>query len=545
MVDTTVFLKALLFQRRLVALALLVLLGVSARALETEMLSGTALGPAALPAGQFLRVTSGQALVRLADGVVLTRLDADLAVLGAVRGVELGGGWHLIHLAAGRSVASALPALRSLPGVAAADPSRVYSVNRTPADPLVNSQYALAQVAAFAGWEYEVGLSARVTIAVIDTGIEGTHPDLTAKLTNTASKAFDPDLGIMTSNNPPTPACNHATRVAGVAAASADNGTQIAGMSWGAQLLSLKVFTDSSCPAVGCSDAGCLTNDPGIAAAINHAVSLQNTAAVGKVVINMSLGGLGACPAGVVQDAITAAESAGVPVIVAAGNSGGAVENPGNCLDAIPVGATDSNNSIASFSSRGPELAARGLVAPGVSLVTTDQGGGTASATGTSFAAPMVSGLAALILSAKPTFSVAQISAALRGGADSIGVSALGVAGTLGNVAGAGRMNAYRSLRLAVKGTLAGFDGEVQAIAFPNPFRPSQIGSVAFALPPGLQGGQLNIKIYTLDGAFVRMVTGLSWDGKNADGHAVASGAYIFVVTTSAGTGRGRLSVLR
>ncbi|MEQ1918835.1 MAG: S8 family serine peptidase, partial [Elusimicrobiota bacterium] len=197
-------------------------------------------------------------------------------------------------------------------------------------------------------------------------------------------------------------------------------------------------------------------------------------------------------------------------------------------------------------------LAANGLVAPGVSVLTTDQGGGTASATGTSFSAPMVSGLAALILSAKPNYGadaagVGIVKSYLRGGADSIGVAGYGVAGggTLGTTAGAGRMDAFRTMRLAVKGTLAGFDGEEKPIAFPNPFRTSQIGSVAFAIPPGLQGANTSIKIYTIDGTFVRAVSGLVWDGKNTSGNPVASGTYIFAVTTSVGTGRGRLSVLR
>lgn len=531
---------------RLLAAALLVALAAPARAIKTETIGAAALGPAAgLPPGRSLLVASGEALVRLSSGAAAGPLDAALAALGAARGRDLRDGWHLIQLPPGQSVASALAMLRAMPGVATVEPNRAYSSNRTPNDPSVNSQYALSQVSAFAAWEYEVGTSSRVTIAVIDTGIDGTHPDLSGKLTNTASKSFNGGIGV---DQPPTPACNHATRVAGVAAATADNGTQIAGMSWGAQLLSLKVFTNASCPAVGCTDGTCVATDANIKDAIDHAVTLQNTAAVGKVIINMSLGGAGACPgAGVVQTAITAAVAAGIPVIVSAGNDGGAVNNPGNCTGVIPVGATDINNNIASFSSRGTQLATGGLVAPGVSVMTTDQGGGTASATGTSFSAPMVSGLAALILASRPTYTVAQVSAVLRGGAASIGVASFGVAGTgvSGDSAGAGRMDAYRSMRLAVNGTLAGFDGEEKPIAFPNPFKPSQIGTVAFAIPPSLQGSRISIKIYTLDGAFVREVNGLSWNGKNTDGNMVASGTYVFVVTTSAGTGSGRVSVLR
>jgi flagellar hook assembly protein FlgD len=99
-----------------------------------------------------------------------------------------------------------------------------------------------------------------------------------------------------------------------------------------------------------------------------------------------------------------------------------------------------------------------------------------------------------------------------------------------------------RALRYTVRGTLAGFDGEAKPTAFPNP---SRGGSVTFAIPPGLQGASPSIKIYTVDGALVRTLTGLTWNGKNTEGSPVASGTYFFVVTTSAGTGRGRVSVLR
>lgn len=519
--------------RRLEPALLALLLAAPARALKTETLGGAAAAAAGV---KTLTVASGQALLRLSSGTAPSALDGPLAAAGAVRLSDLGSGWIGVGWSNGARVADKLAALKALPGVAAADPSRVYRPLRLPDDPLVNAQYALSQVNAPAAWEYETGASSRVTIAVVDSGIDGTQPDLAAKLTNTTSMAFNPNTGVVSADNPPTAACDHATRVAGVAAASSDNGLQVAGMSWGAQLVSYKVFRNSDCPAPDCSDAGCLTNDPGIVAAINQAVAVQNTAAYGHVVVNMSLGGSGSCPAAV-QTAVTNAVAAGVVVVAAAGNDGGAVNNPGNCAGVIPMGATDSTNQVAAFSSRGAELASGGLVAPGVAVLTTDISSGTANATGTSFASPMGAGLAALVLSAKPALTPAQVQTDLRAGAEDVGQSA--------TVQGAGRMNAYRSLRLAVKGTLGGFDGEQKPIAFPNPFRTSRDATVSFAYPPSLQGGDAAIKIYTMDGQFVREVRGLSWDGKNASGNPVASGAYVFVVSTGKGSARGRLAVIR
>lgn len=533
-----------------IALAVLFLaLCAPARALQTETVGASALGPAFLgsPSASVL-AASGGALVRLSSGTVPSSFDASLAGLGASRGQDLGNGWHFVALAPGQSVASGLVALRSLPGVLSADPNAVHEVVRAPNDPLLNSQYALAAVSASAAWEYEVGTSCRTTIAIIDTGVSTTHSDLSAKFTDTGASnaSFDPSTGAQGAHG--GPACNHATRVAGVAAASSDNSNKIAGMSWGAQLLSLKVFRDVDCNAAGDCPGTCLTADTGIIAAINYAVGLRNTAAVGRVVVNMSLGGAGACSAAV-NTAMGNAVTAGVPIFVSAGNDGGAVNNPGNCANAIPVGATDSLNNVASFSSRGTELAINGLVAPGVSVLTTDINDGTASATGTSFSAPMAAGVGALMISAKPALGadaagVASLKAALRGGADQIGVSALGTAPS-GSTAGAGRLDAFRALRLAINGTLVGFDGESKPIAFPNPFKPSENGQVSFAVPPSLQGQNQTIKIYTLDGQLVKSLNTLSWNGKNTEGTNVASGTYVFVVSSSAGTGRGRFSVLR
>lgn len=519
----------------LLAAALVLLAAVPARALKTETFGATT----AAGGRQVLQVTSGQAMVRFAAGTSDAQADAALNGTGAARLRGFDGGWFLVGWNDGAPVGPRLAALRSAPGALAVDPSRVYKLFRTPNDPLFSAQYALGKVSAPAAWDFEVGSTNRVTIAVVDSGIDGTQPDLSVKLGTTTSRAFDPNTGAPSANNPPTPACNHATHVAGVAAASTDNTTQVAGMSWGAQLVSYKVFKDADCN-VDCSDSlgggGCLTNDPAIIAALNRAVTDQGTAAYGKIVVNMSLGGAGAC-SGALQTAISGAVASGVVVVAAAGNDGGAVNNPGDCSGVIPMGATDSGDAIAAFSSRGPELAAFGLVAPGVSVLTTDEGGGTANASGTSFSAPMGSGLAALILSAKPSASPAQIQILMRGGADDLGQPA--------SAQGAGRMNAFRTMRLAVNGTLAGFDGDQKPIAFPNPFRLSQTGSVTFAYPPSLQGTNTTIDIYTLDGQFVRDLTTPIWDGKNTGGTKVASGTYLFVIKTSKGSASGRMTVIR
>lgn len=531
---------------------ILLLLAVPAHSIRVERLTGP------LAAGRSgIEVVAEQALVRFAPSVDR----AVLASIGASVVMELPSvGWTLAALPAGMPVAQGLQLLSTLPGVLAVEPNHAYRANLTPNDPLVSSQYALAQINAFGAWEYEVGASCRTTVAVIDTGILATQSELSGKMTNTTGHYCDPGADKVSAADDatcvaevPAAACNHGTRVAGIAAAATNNGSSIAGLSWNAQLVSVRVFRIADC-AADCSGAGCATDDAAIINAISSMTALQNTAAYGKVVVNMSLGGSGQACGAPVKTAIDNAVAAGIPVVIAAGNDGGAVNSPGNCATSaggsgiIPVGATDSSNNIPSFSSRGPELAANGVVAPGLGVLTTDLNNNTASASGTSFSAPHVAGLAALILSAKPTFTAAQVQSSIRGGAEGIGISSLGLdAGGLpqGNSSGAGRISAFRAMRLAINGTLADFAGDQKAIAFPNPFRVAETGRVTFSIPTALQGAHSKILVFTQSGELVRELTTTSWDGKNKDGYLVASGTYIFLVSTDLGKTRGRVAVIR
>jgi subtilisin family serine protease len=120
---------------------------------------------------------------------------------------------------------------------------------------------------------------------------------------------------------------------------------------------------------------------------------IQWAIANGMQVINMSLGTSADIQS--FHDAVIAAKNAGLVTVAAAGNSGGAVIFPAAYPEAIAVSATDENNVIASWSSRGPEV---DLSAPGVSIYSTYKGTGYATLSGTSMAAPHVTGSAALVL---------------------------------------------------------------------------------------------------------------------------------------------------
>ncbi|MBI5242873.1 MAG: S8 family serine peptidase [Elusimicrobia bacterium] len=547
------------YRRLCISAALLVLACASAQAFKVEKLRGP-FGPAGAKGAPIeIEVAAGEALIQFEDSVSSETARGTLRASGFEVIQLFEPNWLHIRLPKGMSVAAALSILRGIPGVHSVAPNRVYRALRTPNDPGVPSQWHLSTVNAFSAWEYDTGSSSMVTIAVLDSGIDTGHPELSGKLIGTSQKwTFDARDYIAVASS--TGTCSHGTMVAGVAAATTNNGVGIAGMSWGARLISLDVFEcDCTSCSGDCNNDGCGTLTTTIRKAIDYARTTILPSGVGRLIINMSLGASTACGAAVGGDpgdpllptAVTNAVNAGIVLVAATGNILGgcyAVMSPANCGGVIPVGATNQNNTVASFSCQGAELAANGVAAPGVGIYTTAPHSGYASENGTSFSSPLTAGIAALILSAKPSFTPAEVKNTLRGSAVSIGGMSVAAASPApqGNASGAGLVNAFRAMRLAVNGTLVGFEGDERAIAFPNPFRPSEHDSATITVPIFLQGTGLKIHIFTVDGQLVRdLGSKLSWDGKNDHGAQVASGTYIFIVKTDKGSQRGRVAVIR
>jgi len=487
---------------------------------------------------------SGQTAVEAAGGMIFARFKAGTGAETKKKSLAGAGfrllkefeftGWTLIGLPDGMTVASGLALAKNIAGLQSAEPDRAYRVNRIPNDPSFLSQYALYNVDATHAWNYETGSSNTVTVALIDTGIDGSHPDLSGKLAG-QSQFFDPNTHTQISNEPPTPACNHATHAAGIAAAATDNGIGIAGMSWGAKLLSLKVFDDNDC-AADCLNGECVTDDATILAAINYATTQTG---IGRVIVNISLGTPGESCSSALQAAVNSAYVAGLLLVAASGNESSSVASPANCAYVIPVGATDQGDNLASFSNYGGEMTNRGLTAPGESLLTTDISGAYAYASGTSFSAPMVSGLAALIWSARPSITNTQVWDVMKNSADDLGLPGAD------RYFGFGRINAFKAMQLAVEGTFTDFQGNYKAYAYPNPFRPKTDRLVAFTIPTDVLGSNPEIKIYTQEGELVKKLSSPWWDGKNEAGFLVASGVYIFYLKTDKGRAKGKFAVIR
>jgi subtilisin len=209
-----------------------------------------------------------------------------------------------------------------------------------------------------------------VKVGVIDTGIDLNHPDLKANIKG-GYNAINPLKSYNDDNG-------HGTHVAGIIAAL-NNNIGVVGVGPKIDLYAIKVLNASG--------SGYLSD---VIEGLDWAV------ANGMQVVNMSLGTSQDVQS--FHDAILNAYNAGVVIVAAAGNSGGAVSYPAAYPEVIAVSATDQNNQIASWSSRGPAV---DLAAPGVSIYSTYKGKSYSTLSGTSMAAPHVTGAAALIIDTK------------------------------------------------------------------------------------------------------------------------------------------------
>ena len=308
--------------------------------------------------------------------------------------------------------AATAAALRRRPDVAFAELDYLATAAELPDDPAWGSQWSLARIGLPQAWNVTTG-SPGIIIAVVDSGLYLGHPDLTGKVWANSGEIpgnqIDDDANgkvddvhgwhfyqqwtpggyIPAGNAEVTDDFGHGTHVAGITAAATNNGIGIAGISWGAQVMSVKVLDQYG--------NGWYSD---IAAGIVFAADN------GAKIINLSLGGAAASPT--LCRAAAYAHQKGALLVAAAGNAGAAVLYPAACDGVLAVAATDRADQRASFSNYGPEV---DLAAPGVDIYSTWPWlDGYFTKSGTSMAAPHVSGVAALVWSRWPEWDNVAVS---------------------------------------------------------------------------------------------------------------------------------------
>lgn len=305
-------------------------------------------------------------------------------------------------------------ALRNNPKVSFVERNFVAQANFAPNDPNYGNQWHLPKVSAPAAWDLTTGSSA-VTVAVIDSGVDPSHPDLSNKLVSGYNF-----LGGSTSDTHDV--YGHGTAVAGVIGADTNNLSGVAGLGWNTTIMPLVVISSSN-----------FATYADIASAINYAADH------GAKVINMSLGGTSY--SSTLQNAVDYAWSKGTVIVAAAGNnSTNAGFYPAALNNVIAVSATDSNDAPTSFTNFGSWIT---VAAPGYYIYTTNNGGGYGNWIGTSFSSPQVAALAALLFAKNPALKNNQVVDLIKNYSDDLGNPGFDT------TYGWGRINAFRAVQAA------------------------------------------------------------------------------------------------
>ncbi len=363
-------------------------------------------------------------------------------------------------------------------------------------------------ISACKAWDLTTGCSS-VTIAILDTGFELDHPDLIA---NVHSTSYNTETG----SSPSAILGNHGTLVAGVAGASANNNLGVAGVAPNCKLMSISNEL-----------AGTL------ASAMKRAAGIQYAWNNGAAVVNNSWGSdvYSSQITDAVLDAVTYGRAGlGTVVVFSAGNSSSSsLSFPANNSNAISVGAVDKHGQKLSSSNYGSGL---DVVAPGSNIYTTDRQGTNGKNPGgdytidfhqTSSAAPMISGIAALIISANPNLTQAQV----RNIIESTTTKFAGYTYTFGagenpaltwnNQVGYGRANASQAVERALGGPIAG----PEVICSTGTF------SMSYTSPGAVTWSSSNVNMLTINSS-----TGVA----NRVGSATGTVEIIATMSTACGT---------
>jgi subtilisin family serine protease len=331
-----------------------------------------------------------------------------------------------------QTVKRALEILSANPAIEIAEPAFYYQLYATPNDPMFSQQYALQKINAPAAWNITTG-SKNVVVGIIDSGIDGTHPDLAGNLwvnPNPNQDGFVNDINgydfVNAKGGIPTDAGNHGTHVSGIVGAKGNNGIGVSGINWNVSLAWLGAGLDG----------GQYISIEAVIEALNYANNhnIQIT--------NNSYGGPGY--SAIFEDAIRNYKGL---FVASAGNEMSnndlSPKYPAcyNLPNVISVASTDQYDNLSWFSNYGANSVH--IAAPGSDILSTVPNGRYEAFSGTSMASPYVAGAAALLLSTNSSLTPAQLKNVLIDSADPITIS------TPIGWQSAVRLNAHKALNQA------------------------------------------------------------------------------------------------
>lgn len=370
-------------------------------------------------------------------------------------------------------------------------------------DPYIGSQWHTPKISAPAAWDVAQGSG--VVIAILDSGVDGAHPDLSSRMV-AGWNFYD-------NNSNTSDVYGHGTRTAGSAAATMNNGTGVAGVAGQAQIMPLRI-----------------TDTAGYGYYSMIAQGITYAADRGARVASISFANLPSSSS--VQSAANYMKSKGGLVVVSAGNYGKDEGWP-QTTSMIPVSATDSSDNKTSWSSYGAFVA---MAAPGAGIWTTNRGGGYGSVSGTSFSAPITAGAIALIMAANPGLSSAQAEQVLFSTATDLGAAGRDI------YYGYGRVNADAAVRAAVGTATTPKDTTAPTASIGAPVAESVVsGLVAVDVTASDDVGVTKVEL-RVNGAVVATDTGspyaFSWDSTKAANGTATLQAVAYDAAGNAGSSK-------
>ena len=425
----------------------------------------------------------GRVLVKFRSNVGLDHARQIVAALGVREDGELPAtGVLVLSLPEQADEAGFANALAARPDVEFAELDRVMKPAQvTPNDPWFGSwEWYLTKINAPAAWSTTTG-DKSIIIAILDTGVDGTHPDLQSKMV--------PGWNIYNNNSDTSDVFGHGTVVAGTAAAASNNSQGVASIAWNCPIMPVRVSAPD-----GYATYSAMAN--GLIWAADHGARVANLSYM-------------ASTSSTVTSAASYFQSKGGIVAMSAGNEAffdTAADNP----YVLTVGATDANDVITAWSNTGNNI---DLTAPGT-VFSTFAGGTYNSASGTSVSSPVVAAAAALVLSVNPSLNGSQVQNILKQSADDLGPSGWDVS------YGWGRVNVGRAVSLASgSSTSPSADVTPPVVGFVSPGNGASIT------------GNVSISVSATDNTAVSSVT-LTVDGVAAATDTVSP--YTFTWNTNA-----------